>query len=360
MLSKFFRSNNNVSLKEFITAIKNGERNFFEILKIKEDQFSDASFDELMSNTDDVLVGVNRVQKCFSKSFFGLFNNCLIKHHDNGNVKFIFYTVTNDAKRIIEVSSVLFAGLGHGYFDDNRFTPFTNQQKIKELAQGIYLQDSDEIVHTWLHENVSLLLQYRIDPLRQFSLMVTIAAPKQYDSSIRRKGTILDLLHFNIDQLLSTEPIEKRSETEAGKIKFVDYTYRLDKKEWEVFDTLSIRIFDSLQTFNKNIQTHLTLYSSLPLTPDEKIAVVESLVRMYGKDIYSSHDLEFHERDILEAGTFWTGRTWRFNDQHGLITTESKDQNSSYEIRVDDMEDEEGFKVSIFCYHELVSLFGLT
>lgn len=360
MLSKWFKKSNEVSLKEFIVLLKNGERNFIEALNIKESQFSDASFDELMSNTADVIVGVNRVQKNFSKTFFNVFNNCLIKHHDNGDVKFVFYTVTNDANKVNDTAAVMFDELGTGLFDDRKFTPFTKPQKIKDLAQGIYLQESDELVHSWFHDNISFLLQYRISPLRQFSLMVTINAPKQYDSSIRRKGTILDLLNFNLDQLLNTEPLTLREEGTGDKIKFVDYTYHLDNSELGVFDLLSIRIFDNIRSFRKNIQTHTTLYSSLPIEVDKKIAAVESLFKIYGKDIYSSGELEFHERDILEAGSFWTGRTWRFNEQHAVFSTESENEKTSYEVRVDDMEDEERFKVSIFSYNELVSLFGIS
>ena len=359
MLSRWFKKSSGVSLQEFILSIKNGKRDFFEILKLNEAGFNEASFDELLSNTDDVIAGVNRVQKNFNQTFFNIFNNCLIKHHDNGDIKFVFYTVTNEAKSIIEFASVLFNELGTGNFDDRRFTPFTNQQKIIEIFQGIYLQESDELVHFWFHENISFLLQYRISPLRQFSLMITKGAPKEYDLSVRRKGTILDLLDFNIDQLLSAEPTELKEEFDGDKIKFIDYTYHLDEKEFDVFDTMSIRIFDNVRSFRKNIQTHMTLFSSKKIEADKKIAVVENLFRIYGKDGSSSGELEFHERDILEAGTFWVGRTWRFNEQHGLWTTENKNEKMSNEVRIDDMEDEEGFKVSIFSYNELVDLFGV-
>jgi hypothetical protein len=104
----WFRKDNKVSVKEFLTAIKSGNRNFIDTLKLKETDFHDASFEELMSNTDDVIAGVNRVQKNFSKVYFNIFNNCLIKHHDDGDVKFLFYTVTKDATSIIRFSSELF------------------------------------------------------------------------------------------------------------------------------------------------------------------------------------------------------------------------------------------------------------
>jgi hypothetical protein len=62
MLSSWFRKNNNNSLSEFIMSVKKGERNFIKLLNKNEENFSDASFDELLSNENDVIVGVNRVQ----------------------------------------------------------------------------------------------------------------------------------------------------------------------------------------------------------------------------------------------------------------------------------------------------------
>jgi hypothetical protein len=356
----WFRKDNKVSVKEFLTAIKSGNRNFIDTLKLKETDFHDASFEELMSNTDDVIAGVNRVQKNFSKVYFNIFNNCLIKHHDDGDVKFLFYTVTKDATSIIRFSSELFDQLGPGNFDDNQFTPFTNHQKIKEISSGIYFNDTDEVLHLWFYEDVTFMLQYRISPLQQFSLMVTINAPKIQDHSIRRKGTILDLLHFNIHHILSTEPLRSTKEIVAQKIKFVDYLYSLDKQEFDAFDMITIRIFDSEQLFRTNIQTHVTLFSSTPINADTKIEIAEKMIKMFGKDNSGSAELEVHERDIIEAGTFWTGRTWRFNEQHGLIAKVGSDEKVSYEVRMSDFENAERFNISILAFNELVDLFGTT
>jgi hypothetical protein len=357
MLSNGSKKSSKTTIEEFINGVKKGQRNFFDLLKVKEVEFTNASFDELMSNTDDVLVGVNRVQKNFNQTFFTLFNNCLVKHHDNGDIKFVFYTTTDDSYKIIDFAKILFAQLGQGIYDNRRFTPFTNHEKIRDLSRGIYFQETDEIVHVWFCDNVSFLLQYRISPLRQLSLMVTIKAPEKQDYSVRRKGTVLDLLQFNINALVNTEFDDMNADIVNDKIRFIDYLYTLDKKEFSAFDKALVRIFDSKSEFRKDVQTHITLYSSSPIDADTKIAVVESLYRIYGLDNSGSGELQMHERDILEAGTYWVGRTWRFNDQHGLWNMDDKKEKSSYEVRLSDMEGEEGFNLFISCYNELIDLF---
>ena len=105
-----------VSLLEFITRIKNGERDFHKILGTQPGDFQDASFEQLMSNPDDILLKVNRVQMNFKKRYFGVFNNCLIKHHDDGNVKFTFYTTTDDTGKVSAIARTLTEQFGPGFF----------------------------------------------------------------------------------------------------------------------------------------------------------------------------------------------------------------------------------------------------
>jgi len=95
------------SFQQFLQNVKQGNRDFFTLLNTPESCFEEASFSELMSNADDVLSRVNRVQKNFRNIYFGVFDGCLIKHHDNGEVKWVFFTVTKDSKRIFELVDTL-------------------------------------------------------------------------------------------------------------------------------------------------------------------------------------------------------------------------------------------------------------
>ena len=353
-----FKKKNDITIHQFIAELKNGNRDFFDILKLKHSDFTDATVDQLLSNMDDVMVGVNRVQKKFNKTFFGIFNGCLIKHHNNGDIKIIFYTDTDNDETVSKFSDVFFEELGNGLFDNTRFTPFTEKQKIKAISQGFFTVEKDEMVHTWLLKEVAFVLQYRIDPLQQFSLMVTISKPKQIDRSVRKNGTILNLLQFNPNEVLLSDPTSLIKEGPIGKEKFVDYTYSLDQPELNIFDTIRIRIFDSLSVFRKEVQTHITLYCSGNIPVLGKIDAAEKLIQLYGPDNNASEDLQIHEIDILEENQYWLGRNWYFNEQHGLWDSGDKNQTISYQVELQDWQDEEGFRLHISAYDKLVSLFG--
>jgi hypothetical protein len=358
MAFSLFNRKKDIPLKEFLTQVKDGERNFHTLLKTKEGDFKDATFDQLMSNEDDVLAKVNRVQMNFKTVYFDLFDNCLIKHHDDGEIEFVFYTTTDNTQKIIDTSEILFDQLGNGFFDSTQFTSFRNHEKIILLAKGIYEQENDAPMHIWHHDNLSFGLHYRISPLKQLSLIIAIKPPKQVDNSVRRKGTILDLLHFDPKRILSGEPVHLVEENSGGQIKFVDYTFALEQKEFDIFNVVEFRIFDDNKSFRKFVQTHVTLYAIGSVDSLKKIEAVNRLYRIYGNDSINSGELEFYEIDKLEKGSYWLGRTWRFNEAHSPLNLENPDEKMSYEVRIENTEDHESFKISIFCYDALVALFG--
>lgn len=360
MAFDLFKRKKAISLKEFLMELKNGERDFYKALRTGEGDFKDATFEQLMSNEHDVLARVNRVQMNFKTLYFELFDSCLIKHHDDGEIEFVFYTTTDNAGKVIEISEILFDELGHGFFDNTQFTPFTNHEKIRTLAKGRYEQAKDAPMHIWHHDNFSFGLHYQISPLRQLSLGISIKAPQQVDNSVRRKGTILDLLHFDPEAILSGEPVHQVEEKSGEQIKFVDYTFALQQNEFDIFNVVEFRIFDDKKSFRKFVQTHVTLYAIGPVDSSKKIEAINSLYKIYGNDAINSGELEFYEIDKLEKGSYWLGRTWRFDETHAPLNLDNKDEKMSYEVRVDNMEDEESFKITIFCYHDLVALFGVS
>lgn len=243
-------------MKKLIAAVKSGERDFLSLLGTRPERFREATFEEIMSNEDDVLAHINRVQFNFNERFFDLFDGCLIKHNDAGDIEYIFVTTTRDAVSIIEMSEVMFEELGEGIFDNREFSSFREQDKIRNLAKGSYSDQSDAPMHIWSHENVSFCLYYRIIPLQQFTFSILVKAPEVEDNSVRKKGTILNYLKFDPQALLQEEPVHRQEEYSGGTIRFVDYTYALEPKEWGLFNTIDLRIFSDKQAFNKFVQTH--------------------------------------------------------------------------------------------------------
>jgi hypothetical protein len=354
----FFR-NSGVSIKDFLKELKNGERDFFKALKTPEQRFEEASFEELMSNQSDVLCGVNKVQKNFSENYLGFFPNCLVKYHDNGDIKFVFYTTTYDSKKILSFSEMMFTELGEGVHNEPHTTSFRNQAKVVALSKKIYFNSSDEILHLWMHDDLTFLLQYRVQPLCQLSLMVTIKAQKTPDHSIRRKGTILELLSFDIDTLLASEHIKEEKELENDEVKFVDYTFILRQKELGVFDRICIRIFHPLRLFRPEVYTSITLFSSKEVSADDQVALTEELYKMYGEDNSMMGEVQLHEREMLDEGEFWTGRNWALNESHGIWDTGNPDEKFAYSVMIGDMKDEYGFNVAIMGFNNLVDLFSV-
>lgn len=355
----FGRSKDN-SLKQLIDGIKNGERDFHKLLGMKPAEFNDASFGQLMANPDDVIHKVNRVQMNFKTVYFGIFDHCLIKHNDDGDVKFTFYTTTNAVAKILSVAKLLFDEFGDGIFESRQYSSFREEDKVHAIADGRYTMPGDEPGHHWLFEDISISLHYLTSPARQFTLDITINAPAQKDNSVRRKGTILDLLSFDPAAVLAGKPVHERPEMRNDKVVFTDYTYHLKAKEFDLFNVVEFRIFGEKRKFNKFVRTQVTLYSIGETDPDKKIAAVESLLRIYGPDNHNSGELEFYERDKIEEGVYWLGRTWRFNEAHGLHDFENKDEKIAYEVRIDNMEDSEDFKISITGFDNLYALFGLS
>jgi hypothetical protein len=119
MTFNLFKRKNNVSLKKFLTQLKRGERDFHSVLGTLPGDFKEATFEQLMSNEDDVLAGINRVQTNLNITYFDLFGSCLIKHNDAGDIEYIFYTTTDNAHKVIEIANLLFEELGDGIFDNN-------------------------------------------------------------------------------------------------------------------------------------------------------------------------------------------------------------------------------------------------
>jgi hypothetical protein len=356
-LSVFTRSAG-PSLAEFIVSVKAGKRDFFDVLQTPASSFIEASFSELMANEDDVLAGVNRVLVT-NIWYFGVFHYCLVKYHDNGDVKFVFYDTVNDSSMLIRTVEALFAGIGQGIAHEEKGIPFTNKSALLELASGLTEGKENGLLQFWLMDDTAWLLQYKTVPLHEFSLMVTVCAPRKVDYSTRRKGTILDLLAFDIMAVMADEEIKNVEERQEGQLQFVDYTFKLEAWVLQAFNLATIRKWDGRKRFEKGAFTAITFYNSEQMTYEAKLSVLEALIRMYGTDNSGYGELGIGELEILEGNRFFTGRWWRFNQFNGLHQPDKEGEILSYEVRVDDFADETGFNVSISGYNELVSLFSV-
>ena len=258
---------------------------------------------------------------------------------------------------MLDIAGILYAELGSGYYDESISVPFQSREKVALLAQGITLALENDIVTTWLHEGITVLLQYKKDPLRQLSLMVTIIKPKEKDTAIRRR-TVLELIQRNLDEVLAGNPIGIDKELENGAVKFTDLTYLAERPIMGAFNRVHIRQFGDHDHYTLRSDANCTLYASQPISPDGKIGVVEKLIQLYGADWSGTEQLAIHERERIESAKFWTGRNWTLNEQHGLQDTNNPNEKMSYWLSVDDFADDFRFKVSITGFNNLIELFG--
>ena len=130
----------------------------------------------------------------------------------------------------------------------------------------------------------------------------------------------------------------------------------LKEKEFDAFDFIRIRIFGPNRIFDGTVQMHVTLFSFDTISTEKKIEVVEKLLAIYGSESRDPY-LELFEREAIEEGGFWTGFSWTFNKEHGIYQFDDG-ETISYQVEVNDFEDEEGFKVFILAYNQLVTCFG--
>ena len=194
--------------------------------------------------------------------------------------------------------------------------------------------------------------------MRQFVLSVTEKQEKEVNKSVRRKGTILSHLKLDANKLLQENEIDKEVEIENGTINFVDYFFRLEQKEFDVFDIVKLRIFDGEREFSEDVQTHLTLMASNKVPYQKMISISEKLIETYGEDDSGTSEMEIHDLEALEDD-FWTGRTWHFNEIHGIWNMDNKNEKMTYSVMIEYDEEDNGFKISILGYNSLVGYFGV-
>lgn len=345
------------ALEEVISLLKGGVRDFYEILNVPAHKFTDASFEQLMSNEGDVLAGVNKVRMLLNVRSFGVFTNILLKYRDNGDVQAVFFGTTNNVDAVLKTFDLLQKDIGTGIFKQQEFVSFQDVEGIRLLAREKHSPMEKDAVHYWsLADDVSVVLQYTSTPARQFSLLITVNAPRVVDHSPRRKGTIADLLQLNIQDILSQYYYTEGAEEYKDENGTFEFDYRLMQPEFGYFTRMILFVGAEKQQENHLPRLNLEFYKEGDAQPDKVRTIIEQLIKLYGNDNSGYGELEPYEWDKIDNNEFWTGRTWIFNDIHGLWDKEKGDE-LSYYVRIDNMGDGYGFKLSVLSANRMFELF---
>lgn len=354
---KIINPNNNLpTLEGVISQLKDGYRDFYEILNLPSQKFSDASFEQLMANPNDVLAGVNSVRMLFDIDVFNIFENILLKHHDNGDVKAVFYTTTKNAKAILELFGQLHKHLGTGLYKEE-FSSFHQKESVELLARDPSIHGGKDVIHFWiLAGDVTILLQYTHVPQQEFSLLINFLGPKQIDYTVRRNGTIANSLKLNIHELFDRDFLNEEKQKDKSPHNTYEYDYRLMQPEFDYFTRVLLTVGAEKPQEGHLWRFNLVLYKNGE--PNTRVirAIAERLIQLYGMDSNGCGELAPHEWDMIDNNVIWTGRTWMFNTIHGLWKDEDGEA-LSYYVRMDNGGDEYGFKVAIISANEMYELF---
>ena len=98
--------------------------------------------------------------------------------------------------------------------------------------------------------------------------------------------------------------------------------------------------------------------SSQRIPYQKMISISEKLIETYGEDDSGTGEMEIHDMEALEED-FWTGRTWHFNEIHGLWNMDNKNEKMTYNVMIGYDDEDNGFKISILGYNSLVDYFGI-
>ncbi|MCQ6960113.1 hypothetical protein [Mucilaginibacter aquariorum] len=322
------------------------------MLQIKAHQLHRATQQQILDNPGDVAIGVNQVEVVLGHTFFNLFGSLVIKHHDDGELRLMFNQTSFDADQVAALYWELKTHFGQGIHHQPNFSSFEDLQKIRSIAQKKYDGPNDEIWHYWSAGRFGFVLNYKIEPLGQLLFSVTNRPEKVADVKIRDKGTLLQLLQHNITELFGTEENFSIPIIENGEVKFTDYVFHVDPPELRIFNTVKIRVLGTERSLT-NVKSLLVNYQTDNTWEiRDVILLVDALLKIYGPDDTGYAELQPHEIDNIEQESYWTGRSWLINQDHGLQDLGDTSQQTLYWINLN-MNPEDGLNLSILGFDHM-------
>ena len=342
-------------LVEFSEAISSTcDTNILKLLNLSFGKFHDVS-QHIPENPQDVENGVVKVYIKTNIYLFTTFHTCVLKVYNNGDKQYFLYTTTKNVQQIINIYETLSSVLGIGVYDNRVRNSFRDISKIKDIAEGFSFSVSDECHAMWrINEVHTIWLNYHVNPLQQ--LVLSIDERKIVDRpNISRNDSILSYMYFDIEDVIQNST-EIYKDIENDKVKYIDYIALLPTPLFNIFTNVKIRIFGNEKKFNKEVQTHLFLYTKNNVFNIEDIkSVTAELVSIYGTDNSGHGSLDKYEIENAITYQSWIlGRWYSFDKAHRLLNRKSN-ESSMYDIQIEynDLTDE-GLHLSVIAFNNLV------
>jgi len=325
---------------EFVSDLKSGKSNILSLIELTEYDFEevpDPGLTEFPEFPEHFFQSgtQQRVRIKSDVSVFDLFTTILITSYYY-STEYVFTVTTTDVGEILRISDILIGQLGDGssypYLTER--TSFRDTELLKLLTGAQMKSEEHSLVTSWDLDKTVLRIVYKPTPFNEFSLSISRERVIKFDRSVRKNGTILDLLTTDIYAIFIGKEDHKQVVTLPGdtEISSVDYHYALGVKELGVFDSVLIKQYTVDKDHSFRSETNVSFRASAGSSAEMKIEAIEKLINLYGGDSDGENDLLAHERDLLEKNEYWEGRDWEFNMDHGLWDRDNTEEINTYSI----------------------------
>jgi hypothetical protein len=318
---------NPLPIDRFLSAIAK-KQPVLSLLGLSPTDFTLDSFEQLLENAHDVGQGVTSVSRKVDTLFFGLFTQLEVKEHGDGSTRYNFTGLVQNAAAISNLAAMLHRIFGQGiHSPEHLHQPFTRTDTLAVLIGNTWPPMTTMLFETWVSENrgPTLSLRYGAVPRHELLLAVKQRPNLLLDTTVRSRGTVADLLHLRLADLLQQSELRKEVNLKDGQFHSVLYEFALAEPELGIFDRVEVRLFEPERVFTHDTEVNLTLATSRPVPGDKLVRMVEQLIRLYGAEGSGANELAPYEVEDLH-GKWWTGRMWQFTEQHTIWQLESSER----------------------------------
>ncbi|PRY03674.1 hypothetical protein CLV24_13922 [Pontibacter ummariensis] len=238
-----------------IDIVKHGNTDILTLLNLSETDFFHVPFEEILNSSNDVSFGVNQIRERYNKPIACIFNHFVVKHYDSNDKEYYFIAHTKDLSLISRMFNKLCSEFGGGAYNEYKSVSFYKKDKVLKLTAGV-VEDGDlPFSHFWFqHEmGITYKMSYLQHPFQQLQFMIRVN--QRMPNRAPRTDSILSLLNFDINNILSEQESYRHIEVKDSAVAFVDYVCSLREKEFGLFDVLAVRIFGNTKSFDQSVDT---------------------------------------------------------------------------------------------------------
>ncbi|MCV6630991.1 MAG: hypothetical protein OIF50_14155 [Flavobacteriaceae bacterium] len=284
--------------------------------------------------------------------FFGIFDYMEIAYGEH-DTEYIFRKRNPDMEELKVFVQEVFDYLGPPRDRSDIFISFIDFDKVFHQLASHPQKDAPQIRDFWFLKDgdrtIVLNMSWEEDPV--FEMEIPSYGP-EVDYSPRTNGTILDVLHFDIPEVLAdAENLHPYySEQDDSTVIFGIY---LTQRLFGFFNKLDIRqegegIDPAMQT-----STKVRFFTRREYDISKILEFINMLVKIYGSDDNGKKWGNEEDVDEYNHGFMGAYRTWTLNQHHGLYNSNMPGDEKVYVVSFMAFEPEEEFYLEIDDYQNV-------